>query len=433
MNILVVGSGGREHALAWKLAQSDQAGTVFVAPGNAGTALEPGCQNVSISIGDFAGLASFAKRQNVELTIVGPEAPLVDGIRDYFDQRGLPCFAPSRLAAQLEGSKSFAKEFLLRHGIPTAHHFATTDLEDAMAYIKKQSTPIVVKADGLAAGKGVVVAQSHAEAIEMTTQMMKGQHFGNAGAKVVIEDFLAGEEASFIVIADGERILPFASSQDHKPVYNGDKGSNTGGMGAYSPAPVVTKAIHQRIMTEIIEPTIRGMAEEGNPYQGFLYAGLMITSDGTPNVIEFNCRFGDPEAQPIMMRLESDLVELCLSALGEGLADTAMRFLSKTALGVVMASDGYPGEYQTGMRIEGLSVDLVNTKIFHAGTQTHGDGTIVTSGGRVLCVVGLGKDVAQAQKRAYERVAMISWDGGGGGAFYRTDIGHRALDREAVI
>jgi len=425
MKILVVGNGGREHALAWKASRSRGVEKVFVAPGNAGTAREPGCENVNLSVDDFAGLVDLVRREDVALTIVGPEAPLVAGIRDHFDALGLPCFGPSSGAAQLEGSKAFTKDFLARHGIPTAAYETFTDLAAAEAYIRAQGAPIVVKADGLAAGKGVVVARSEAEALAAVRSMMSAGAFGAAGEKVVIEAFLDGEEASFICLCDGVHAVPFASSQDHKARDDGDRGPNTGGMGAYSPAPVVTPAVHDRIMREVIEPTVAGMAADGYPYQGFLYAGLMITPDGAPKVIEFNCRFGDPEAQPVMMRLRSDLVLLCQQALAGTLRGVSLAWDPRVALGVVMAAGGYPGDYRTGDVIHGLDQgDHEDLKTFHAGTALM-DGQVVTNGGRVLCVVGLGDDVAAAQRRAYQGVAGIRWQD----HYYRRDIGHRAINR----
>jgi len=425
MNILIIGSGGREHALAWKAAQSDHADRVFVAPGNGGTALEPNLENVAIAVDDFPALADFAEANRCELTIVGPEAPLVDGIVDYFRDRGLRIFGPSREAAQLEGSKSFSKEFLARHSIPTAAYGTFTEVPAALEYIRQQGTPIVIKADGLAAGKGVIVATSAEEAEQTVRDMLSGNAFGDAGNRVVIEQFLEGEEASFIVMADGEYVLPMATSQDHKPVHNGDTGPNTGGMGAYSPAPVVSGQVYQRIMAEVIMPTIRGMAEEGHAYTGFLYAGLMIAEDGSPSVIEFNCRFGDPETQPIMMRLESDLVELCLAALDGDLAETKANWDSRTAVGVVMAAGGYPGEYEKGKLISGLPEATPAVKVFHAGTRLE-NGKLTTNGGRVLCVTALGDTAGQAQQAAYKCVDKINWEG----AFCRTDIGYRAILRE---
>ena len=424
MNILIIGGGGREHALAWKVAQSPQAETVFVAPGNAGTAREPGIENVAIAADDVPALLAFALANDIGLTIVGPEVPLVAGIVDDFSAAGLRCFGPGRGASQLEGSKAFAKAFLARHNIPTAAYAAFTDVDEAQAYIREQGTPIVVKADGLAAGKGVILAQTEAEAITAVGDMLSGNVFGEAGPCVVVEEFLEGEEASFIVMADGMHCLPLATSQDHKARDNGDSGPNTGGMGAYSPAPVVTADIHERAMQEVILPTIAGMAEEGYAFTGFLYAGLMIAADGTPKVLEYNVRFGDPETQPIMCRLQSDLVELCLAAL-EGRLDTVSAdWDERTALGVVMAAGGYPGDYRKGDVIEGLdTVDAGACKVFHAGTQAQDD-TVLTNGGRVLCVCALGDTVAAAQQQAYRCVKAIHWPD----VYYRTDIGYRAIN-----
>jgi phosphoribosylamine--glycine ligase len=426
MNVLVIGSGGREHALAWKAAQSAAVTTVYVAPGNAGTASEPGVENVDIAPGDFAALADFCESSGVGLTIVGPEAPLVDGIVDYFGERGLRCFGPSAAAAQLEGSKAFTKDFLARHGIPTAAYENFTELEPALAYLRERGAPIVVKADGLAAGKGVIVAESLDQAEEAVRDMLSGNAFGEAGCRVVIEDFLEGEEASFIVMVDGEHVLPMATSQDHKRIGDGDTGPNTGGMGAYSPAPVVTEAVYQRIMEEVINPTVAGMAADGMPYTGFLYAGLMIAADGSPRVIEFNCRFGDPETQPIMMRLKSDLCQLCNAALDGQLANTQADWDTRASMGVVMAAGGYPGSYGKGFEIRGLeTADSDTAKVFHAGTANAGD-KIVTSGGRVLCVTALGETIAAARDAAYEAVAKIDWDG----VVFRRDIGWRAIGRD---
>ena len=426
MNILIIGGGGREHALAWKAAQSPRADTVFVAPGNAGTAQEPGVENVAIDATDIDALLSFAAANTVGLTIVGPEVPLVAGIVDSFSEAGLPCFGPTRAAAQLEGSKSFSKDFLVRHNIPTAAYASFSDSDKARAYIREQGAPLVVKADGLAAGKGVILAQSEDKAIAAVEDMLGGNVFGEAGHRVVIEEFLEGEEASFIVMVDSRHCLPLATSQDHKARDNGDTGPNTGGMGAYSPAPVVTADIHRRVMNEVIRPTISGMAAEGNAFTGFLYAGLMVAADGTPKVLEFNVRFGDPETQPIMMRMQSDLVELCLAALDGRLDDIDAQWDERTALGVVMAAGGYPESYRKGDAIVGLpALDEGDCKVFHAGTMEN-NGTIVTSGGRVLCVCALGEDVGTARDRAYACVDKIHWPD----AFFRTDIGHRALGRE---
>ncbi|MEQ3512923.1 phosphoribosylamine--glycine ligase [Pseudoalteromonas sp. BZB3] len=426
MNVLVIGSGGREHALAFKAAQNPSVRTVFVAPGNAGTALEPKLENVAIGVEDLDALVTFAKDNNVELTIVGPEAPLVIGVVDRFREEGLAIFGPTAAAAQLEGSKSFTKDFLARHDIPTAEYQTFEQIEPALAYLKEKGAPIVVKADGLAAGKGVIVAMTEAEAEEAIRDMLAGNAFGEAGSRVVIEEFLEGEEASFIVMVDGKNVLPFATSQDHKRAYNGDQGPNTGGMGAYSPAPVVTADIHERIMNEVINPTVEGMASEGAPYTGFLYAGLMITADGTPKVIEYNCRFGDPETQPIMLRLQSDLVELIQAANREELDQTEIKFDSRAAVGVVLASKGYPGSYPKGDAISGLRVDYAEgEKVFHAGTKQDGE-NVVTAGGRVLCATALGHTVTEAQKRAYALVNEINWDG----VEFRTDIAYRAIARE---
>ena len=423
---LVIGGGGREHAMAWKIGQSNRVGDIYVAPGNAGTALEPGLTNVPIAADDVDGLVRFAQENAIDLTIVGPEAPLVKGVVDTFKAAGLRCFGPDRKAAQLEGSKAFCKDFLARHKIPTAAYQTFTDLTAALAYIRQQGAPLVVKADGLAAGKGVVVAQTEAEAEAAVQDMLAGNAFGSAGHRVVIEEFLRGEEASFIVLADGEHILPMASSQDHKARDDGDHGPNTGGMGAYSPAPVVTPELHQRIMRDVIEPTVRGMAADGCPYTGFLYAGVMIGPDGTPKVLEFNCRLGDPETQPIMLRLRSDLVDLCEAALAGQLDQVQADWDEQAALGVVLAAGGYPGDYAKGAVIEGLSTaDSASLKVFHAGTALQ-DEQVVTSGGRVLCVTALGETVQQAQQRAYEQVRTIHWDG----VYYRTDIGYRAVARE---
>ncbi len=427
MNLLIIGSGGREHALAWKAAQSPDADTVFVAPGNAGTALEPGVQNVVVDITDFRALADFAKVNHVGLTIVGPEQPLVDGLVDYFTNEGLAIFGPTRQAAQLEGSKAFSKDFLSRHNIPTAAYGSFTTVDAALDFIRDMGAPIVVKADGLAAGKGVIVAHSEEEAEDAVRDMLAGNAFGEAGNRVVIEEFLEGEEASFIVMVDGEHILPMATSQDHKRIGDGDTGPNTGGMGAYSPAPVVTRSVHGRIMEQVIEPTVRGMAEEGAPYTGFLYAGLMIMPDGSPRVIEFNCRFGDPETQPILMRLRSDLVALCLAAVEGRLDGITADWDTRAALGVVLAADGYPGTYNKGDVIHGLpGIGTDDEKVFHAGTRLDSEGRVLTNGGRVLCAVGLGDTVSEAQQRAYHLASNIRWKG----AYHRSDIGYRAVERE---
>ena len=426
MNILVIGGGGREHALAWKAAQSPLADTVFVAPGNAGTAREPKLHNVAIGVEDIAALVDFARDNAVGLTIVGPEVPLVLGVVDAFQAAGLKCFGPGRGAAQLEGSKSFTKDFLARHRIPTADYSTFTAIEPALAYLHDKGAPIVVKADGLAAGKGVIVAMDLATAEAAVRDMLAGNAFGEAGHRVVIEDFLDGEEASFIVMADGEHVLPMATSQDHKRVGDGDTGLNTGGMGAYSPAPVVTDAVYERVIAEVIMPTIRGMAAEGLPYTGFLYAGLMISADGTPKVIEYNCRFGDPETQPIMLRLKSDLVAHCLAALEGRLDSEVASWDPRRSVGVVLAAAGYPGSYPKGDVIAGLPEhEAEGSKVFHAGTAEK-DGQVVTAGGRVLCATALGESVAQAQAAAYALAKQISWNG----MFYRHDIGYRAIARE---
>ena len=425
MKVLVIGAGGREHALAWKLSQSDGVDEVIVAPGNAGTALEPGMRNVDVAAEDLPGLLRLAKDEGVGFTLVGPEAPLVAGVVDLFQAENLPCFGPSQGAAQLEGSKDFTKEFLVRYDIPTAAYESFTDLQAAEAYIRAQGAPIVVKADGLAAGKGVVVAQSEAEALAAVRDMLSGNAFGTAGARVVVEEFLMGEEASFICLCDGQTAVPFASSQDHKARDDGDKGPNTGCMGAYSPAPVIDAEMHGKVMEQVINPTLAGMAADGVPYVGFLYAGLMITPQGVPKVIEFNCRFGDPEAQPVMMRLQSDLLQACQTALAGELDGYQLQFDERTALGVVMAAGGYPGSYDKGDVISGLDKDLMDTKVFHAGTALEGP-QVVTNGGRVLCVVGLGSSVASAQARAYERVDLIGWRN----RYFRKDIGHRAINRD---
>jgi phosphoribosylamine--glycine ligase len=427
MKILIVGGGGREHALAWKAAQSRLADAVYVAPGNAGTAREDRVNNVAIDPLDIERLIGFAKDNEIGLTIVGPEGPLVAGIVDAFRAEGLRCFGPTAAAAQLEGSKAFAKSFLSRHGIPTASYGVFSQVGEAHVYIEQHPTPMVVKADGLAAGKGVIIAQSRQEAIRAVEDMLEGNAFGDAGHRVVIEEFLTGEEASFIVMSDGVGTLAMASSQDHKALDDGDKGPNTGGMGAYSPAPVVTPQIHERVMREVIEPTVRGMAADGKPYVGFLYAGLMISPDGAPRVLEFNCRFGDPETQPIMMRLRSDLVSLCLAALEGRLATATAEWDPRSALGVVLAAGGYPGKSMSGDLIEGLPInEEPDVKIFHAGTALK-DGKIVTAGGRVLCVCALGDTVSMAQRRAYATVRGIHWNN----MHFRTDIGYRAIAREA--
>ena len=426
MNVLVIGSGGREHALAWKAAQSSSVTKVFVAPGNAGTATENKLENINISVGDIPTLVNFAKDNSVVLTIVGPEQPLVEGIVDAFQAEDLMIFGPSAKAAQLEGSKSFTKDFLARNNIPTGAYQNFTEIEPALAYVRQQGAPIVIKADGLAAGKGVIVAMTLEEAENAIKDMLAGNAFGDAGHRVVIEEFLEGEEASFIVMVDGKNILAFATSQDHKRAYDSDKGPNTGGMGAYSPAPVVTPEIHQRAMNEVIIPTVEGMAKEGAPYTGFLYAGLMIDNEGTPKVIEYNCRFGDPETQPIMMRLKSDLVELCMMACRGELDKATIDFDPRPAVGVVLAAAGYPGNYPKGDVISGLDKNkATDRKTFHAGTSVKA-GEVVTAGGRVLCATALGDNVTQAQRSAYELLKEISWSG----VEYRTDIAYRAIERE---
>ncbi len=425
MRVLIIGSGGREHALAWKVAASPRVTAVYVAPGNAGTAAEPRCTNVAIPAEDIAALVAFARRERIDLTIVGPEGPLVLGIVDAFQAAGLRCFGPSRACARLEGSKAFTKEFLTRHRVPTAAYARFTRASFDPAFVRAQRPPIVVKADGLAAGKGVVIAATHAEALATIEAMFQGA-FGGAGQTVVVEEFLPGEEASFIVIVDGARALALATSQDHKRVGDGDRGPNTGGMGAYSPAPVVTAALHARIMREVIEPTVRGLAADGTPYTGFLYAGLMIAPDGTPNVIEFNCRLGDPETQPILMRLESDLVDLVEAALGGELATAEAHWDPRAAVGVVLAAAGYPEAPRKGDPIEGLEAAArLPGKVFHAGTERRGD-AVVTSGGRVLCAVGRGATVAAAQREAYGLVDAIRF----AGMQCRRDIGFRAIARE---
>jgi len=426
MKVLVIGAGGREHALAWKAAQSPRVAEVLVAPGNAGTGLEPGCRNLPVAAEDVAGLVELARREAVALTIVGPEAPLVAGVVDAFAAAGLPCFGPRRAAAQLEGSKAYTKEFLTRHGIPTAAYARFTRDSFDPDWVRRQRMPIVVKADGLAAGKGVVIAATADEAIATAEGMFAGA-FGAAGDTVVVEEFLEGEEASFIVMVDGVHVLPLATSQDHKRLRDGDAGPNTGGMGAYSPAPVVTPAMHERIMAEVIWPTVRGLAAEGTPYTGFLYAGLMIAADGTPNVLEFNCRFGDPETQPIMARLQSDLVGLCEAALQGRLDAVDARWDERAAVGVVLAAGGYPDAPRKGDVIEGLDTAAsLPGKVFHAGTHRE-DGRVVTGGGRVLCAVGLGASVRAAQEQAYDLVRVIRYDG----MQYRRDIGWRAVARES--
>jgi phosphoribosylamine--glycine ligase len=426
MKVLVIGGGGREHALAWKLIQSPRCDRVFVAPGNPGSANEENIENVAIAVEDISALVEFAKNNDIGLTVVGPEVPLVMGVVDAFNAAGLRCFGPSKAAAQLEASKSFTKDFLARHNIPSSAYKVFTEVTPAIAYIKEQGAPIVVKADGLAAGKGVIVAMTEQQAIDAVEDMLSGNVFGDAGSRVVIEGFMVGEEASFIVMVDGENILPLATSQDHKARDNGDNGPNTGGMGAYSPAPVVTDAVYKRIMEEVIEPTVQGMAADGRPYTGFLYAGLMIDEQGAPRVVEYNCRFGDPETQPILMRLQSDLLELCELALDGQLDHAQALWDQRAAVGVVLAAGGYPDSYKKGDVINGLDLDSADeTKVFQAGTSLQ-DGKVVTAGGRVLCVTALGETVAEAQGLAYKRIDSISWQD----MYYRTDIAYRAIARE---
>lgn len=426
MNILIIGNGGREHALAWKVAQDPRVQKVFIAPGNAGSATEAKCENVAIDVLAIDQLADFAEQNNVALTIVGPEAPLVAGVVDSFRLRNLDIYGPTAAAAQLEGSKAFTKDFLARHNIPTGRYANFTEVEPALAYLREQGAPIVIKADGLAAGKGVIVAMTLAEAEAAVIDMLAGNAFGDAGSRVVIEEFLEGEEASFIVMVDGENVLPMATSQDHKRVGDGDTGPNTGGMGAYSPAPVVTDAVHQRVLDEIIYPTVRGMAAEGNVYTGFLYAGLMIDKDGTPKIIEYNCRFGDPETQPILLRLESSLILLIEAALAKALDKVEAQWDPRPSLGVVIASGGYPADYSAGHEIKGLDAAAqLKGKVFHAGSSLK-DGKIINTGGRVLCATAMGDSVAEAQANAYKLAEKISWEG----SFYRKDIGYRAIARE---
>ncbi len=429
MQVLVIGGGGREHALAWKAAQSAAVETVFVAPGNAGTALEPKLENLAIEATDIPALLAFAKQQQIALTIVGPEAPLVLGVVDAFRAEGLNIFGPTEAAAQLEGSKAFTKDFLARHRIPTADYQNFTEIAPAKAYVAelagRTGFPVVIKADGLAAGKGVIIAQDQTEADAAVDDMLAGNKFGEAGSRVVVEEFLRGEEASFIVMVDGNNILPMATSQDHKARDNADNGPNTGGMGAYSPAPVVTQTVHDWVMANVIRPTVDGMAAEGNVYTGFLYAGLMVAADGSAKVLEYNCRFGDPETQPIMMRLKSDLVELCLAACRGELDKVSAEYDQRAAVGVVMAAGGYPDDYRKGDVIEGLSLGNNEAKVFHAGTKMV-DGHVVTNGGRVLCATALGNTVTEAQQAAYALVDEVHWDD----VYFRTDIGYRAIARE---
>ena len=428
MNVLIIGGGGREHALAWQASKNRGVHKIFVAPGNAGTALEKKTKNVSLDVMDIDGLLTFAKDNNVDLTIVGPEAPLVAGIVDLFQAANMDIFGPTKGAAQLEGSKAFAKDFLQRHGIPTARYETFTEVTPALAYINEQGAPIVIKADGLAAGKGVILADTIEQACAAVEDMLAGNTFGEAGHRVVIEEFLVGEEASFIVMADGKNVLPLASSQDHKARDEGDLGPNTGGMGAYSPAPVVDATLHQRIMDEVIMPTVNGMAADGYVYTGFLYAGIMVDSDGTPKVLEFNCRFGDPETQPIMMRLKNSIVELCVAGTMGVLDQTIAHWDSRPAIGVVLAAKGYPDAYPKGDVIS-LPEELGQTsKIFHAGTTLNDEGMVTTNGGRVLCAVALGDTVGEAQHKAYELADQITWEG----KFCRRDIGYRAIAREQL-
>ena len=429
MKVLVIGSGGREHALAWKLAQSPRVTDVLVAPGNAGTAREPKCRNVAINATDLDALLQLAREEAVHLTVVGPEGPLVLGIVDRFRAAGLRIFGPTRAAAQLEGSKAFAKDFLARHKIPTAYYAVFDDVELALQHVRDVGAPIVIKADGLAAGKGVVVAMKLWEAEDAIRDMLEGNAFGAAGSRVVIEEFLDGEEASFISIVDGQVALPMATSQDHKRVRDGDTGPNTGGMGAYSPAPVVTPEVHARVLREVVEPTVRGMIADGHPFTGFLYAGLMIDKAGAPKVIEFNVRFGDPETQPVMLRLRSDLLDLLDAAVDEALAGVSADWDPRPSLGVVMAASPYPEAPRTGDAIHGLDESVpADAKVFHAGTRLDEDGAVLTAGGRVLCACALGASVADAQRRAYAVVQAIGWDG----EFHRSDIGWRAIARESA-
>jgi len=425
MKILLLGSGGREHALAWKLAQDPRVETVFVAPGNAGSATEAKCRNVALDILDNAALVAFAQAENIALTVVGPEAPLVNGVVNAFRAAGLKIWGPTQHAAQLEGSKAFAKDFLARQDIPTAFYQVFTDTDAALAYVREKGAPIVIKADGLAAGKGVIVAMTLAEAEEAIIDMLASNKFGSAGARVVVEEFLEGEEASFIVMVDGKNALAMATSQDHKRIGDADTGPNTGGMGAYSPAPVVTPEVHARVMREVIMPTVNGMISEGHPYTGFLYAGLMIDDNGAPKVIEFNCRFGDPETQPVMMRLRSSLVALVEAGIAGTLDQVEADWDPRAALGVVMAAGGYPGDIRKGDVIHGLGQEGQDAKVFHAGTALQDD-QVVTSGGRVLCATGLGVSVLEAQTAAYAEVAKIQWTG----EYHRNDIGYRAVARE---
>ena len=425
MKVLVIGNGGREHALAWKLSKSNQVSKVFVAPGNGGTEIEASIQNIDINANDIDSLSAFAKKEDINLTIVGPEDPLVQGVTDKFQKEGLVCFGPTKDAARLEGSKEFMKDFLLRHDIPTAGYETFTDSKKAISYIEEKGCPIVIKADGLAAGKGVTVAFTTDQAIEAVNQALESKTFGEAGSKIVVEEFLEGEEASFIVLTDGDTVIPFASSQDHKARDEGDLGPNTGGMGAYSPAPVVTSSIHEKILKEVIHPTIEGLKSEGSNYCGFLYAGIMVDANENIKVLEFNCRFGDPETQPIMMRLKSDLALLCLKACKKELSDEKLDWDKRKSLGVVMASGGYPLDYEKGNVIEGITEESEDLKVFHAGT-IYEEGSLKSNGGRVLCVTALGESVSSAQKKAYDAISSIAWKD----CFYRNDIGYRAIERE---
>lgn len=426
MRLLVVGEGGREHALVWKAAQSPQVARVYTAPGNTGTACEPHSKNVPIAVDDIAGLVQFAQQQNIDLCIIGPEVPLVLGLTDALNAAGVACFGPSKAAAQLEGSKAFTKDFLQRHGIPTARYGSFTDVDKAKAYVQKMGAPIVIKADGLAAGKGVIIAQDEAQAFASLDDILLNQQFGQAGASVVIEEFLEGEEASFICMADGQTVQALATSQDHKAAYDGDLWPNTGGMGAVSPAPVVDAAMHDKIMEQIIMPTIVGLAAEGMPYTGFLYAGVMIDAEGQPKVLEYNCRMGDPETQPIMLRLQSDMVQHCMAATRGELADEKIKWHDQAAVGVVLAAEGYPAAYDKGVPITGLNQSLPDGHhVFHAGVSEI-DGQLVTNGGRVLCVCALGDRIEQAQQRAYAVADTIDWPG----KWLRRDIAHRAIKAE---
>ena len=422
MKILVIGCGGREHALAWKLSQSPKVSKIFVAPGNAGTAIEPKTENITIDAEDITSMEAFAKQEKVDLTIVGPEAPLVAGIVDVFNKASLPIYGPSAATAQLEGSKAFAKQFMQQHGIPTGDYAVFTNYHGAEEYILSKSFPIVIKADGLAAGKGVVIAQTKQEALQCAEHMLSGSSFGNAGHRVVVEEFIQGEEASFICMVDGENILPLASSQDHKARDEGDQGPNTGGMGAYSPAPIVDENMHQKILDQVITPVVNGFSKQGTPYVGFLYAGLMINADLTPYVLEFNCRFGDPETQPILMRMQSDFAELCLAGVNKKLDQHKILWDDRAAVGVVLAAGGYPEHYDKGEIIQGLPKESDTQKVFHAGTKTN-NGNVVTNGGRVLCATALGDNIAAAQKNAYNLTKQISWSK----MFYRKDIAYRAI------